>query len=124
MLGAITQDDVPLRIVTELLEASLYDVIVAVDGRLSLREQVDVSVGCSSGVFYLHSLDILHGDIRSTNVGLTSLMEAKICDLGAVRFADASSLSAGPMSPEYVAPKRLHAGEHNTKTADICIVSA
>ncbi|XP_065845260.1 uncharacterized protein [Oscarella lobularis] len=119
LLGAITQDDIPLRIVTELLEASLYDVIVAADGSLSLREQVDVAVGCSSGVFYLHSLDILHGDIRSTNVVLTSLMEAKICDLGAARFADASSLSAGPLSPEYVAPERLHVGQHNTKTADI-----
>ena len=71
LLGAITQDDIPLRIVTELLEASLYDVIVAAYGCLSLREQIDVTVGCSSGVFYLHSLDILHGDIRWTDVVLT-----------------------------------------------------
>ncbi|XP_065845061.1 serine/threonine-protein kinase TNNI3K-like isoform X2 [Oscarella lobularis] len=118
LLGVITQDGIPLSIVSELLEASLYDVIVAAGGRLFLREQIDIAVGCSSGIYYLHGLDILHGDIRSTNVVLTSLMEAKICDLGAARFA-LSSLSAGPMSPDYVAPERLEGGQHNTKMADV-----
>ncbi|XP_065841159.1 serine/threonine-protein kinase TNNI3K-like isoform X2 [Oscarella lobularis] len=119
LLGVITQDDIPLRIISELLEASLSDIIVAADRRLFLREQVDVAVGCSSGICYLHGLDILHGDIRSTNVVVTSVMEAKVCDLGAARFAEVSSLSAGPMSPDYVAPERLKPGQHNTKMADI-----
>ncbi|XP_065845449.1 probable serine/threonine-protein kinase DDB_G0267514 isoform X2 [Oscarella lobularis] len=118
LLGVITQDDIPLRIVSELLEASLSDVIVA-GGRLSLREYVDVAMGCASGICYLHGLGILHGDIRSTNVVVTSLMEAKICDLGAARFSEASSLSAGLMSPDYIAPERLEPGQHNTKMADV-----
>ncbi|XP_065836960.1 uncharacterized protein [Oscarella lobularis] len=119
LLGVITQDGIPLSILSELLEASLSDVIVAADGRLFLREQVDIAVGCSSGIFYLHGLDILHGDIRSTNVVVTSVMEAKICDLGAARFSEVSSLSSGPMSPDYVAPERLEPGQHNTKMADV-----
>ena len=118
LLGVITQDDIPLRIVSELLEASLFDIIAA-GGRLSLREQVDVAMGCSSGICYLHGLGILHGDIRSTNVVVTSLMEAKICDLGAARFSEVSSLSAGPMSADYIAPERREPGEHNTKAADV-----
>ncbi|XP_065845294.1 uncharacterized protein [Oscarella lobularis] len=119
LLGVITQDGIPLRLVSELLEASLSDIIAVAGGRLSLREQVDVAVGCSSGICYLHGLGILHGDIRSTNVVVTSLMQAKICDLGAARFSEVSSLSAGLMSPDYIAPERLKLGEHNTKMADV-----
>ena len=119
LLGVITQDDIPLSILSELLEASLSDIILAADGYLRLREQVDVAVGCSSGICYLHGLEILHGDIRATNVVVTSLMEAKICDLGAARFAEVTSLSAGPMSPDYVAPERFRLGQHNTKMADV-----
>ena len=119
LLGVITQDDIPLRIISELLEASLSDIIVAANKRLSLREQVDVAMGCSSGIGYLHGLDILHGDIRSTNVVVTSVMEAKICDLGAARFSEVFSLSSGPMSPDYVAPERLEPGQHNTRMADV-----
>ena len=119
LLGVITQDDIPLRIISELLEASLSDIIVAANKRLSLREQVDVAMGCSSGIGYLHGLDILHGDIRSTNVVVSSVMEAKVCDLGAARFSEVSSLSSGPMSPDYVAPERLEPGQHNTRMADV-----
>ena len=119
LLGVITQDGMPLRLVSELLEASLFDVIIAADRRLSLREQVDVAIGCSSGICYIHGLDILHGDIRSTNVVVTSVMEAKVCDLGAARFCEVFSLSSGPMSPDYVAPERLEPDEHNTKLADV-----
>ncbi|XP_065845347.1 uncharacterized protein [Oscarella lobularis] len=119
LLGVITQDGIPLRIISELLEASLSDIIVAADGPLLLREQVDIAIGCSSGICYLHGLGILHGDIRSTNVVVTSVMEAKICDLGAARFSEINSLSAGPMSPPYVAPERSEPGQHNTKIADV-----
>ncbi|XP_065845457.1 probable serine/threonine-protein kinase DDB_G0281745 isoform X2 [Oscarella lobularis] len=100
LLGVITQDDIPLRIISELLKASLSDIIAAAGGRLCLREQVDVAMGCSSGICYLHGLGILHGGIRSTNIVVTSLMEAKIFDLGAARFSEVSSLSAGPMSAD------------------------
>lgn len=46
-------------------------------------------------------------------------MTAKIGDLGAARFTDAS-LSVGPMSPDYVAPERLaDRSQPNTARADV-----
>ena len=117
LLGIITQDGFPYSILSELLEGSLSDVIKAADRKLTLREQLDVAVGCSAGVSYLHGENILHGDIRSTNVVLTSLMQAKLCDLGASRFASHPLRSMGPMSPNYLAPERF--SEHNTKMADV-----
>ncbi|XP_065838884.1 ankyrin-3-like isoform X2 [Oscarella lobularis] len=127
LCGVTTVNDTPLRIVTELLEGSLSDVIkasVRCKQLLSLREQIDLASGMTAGIGYLHQLGpdgILHGDIRSTNIVVTSLMEAKICDLGAARFTQVS-LSAGPLSPEYLAPERSPGkgqGMHNTKMADV-----
>ena len=62
---------VPLRIISELLEGSLSDVIRAAlrsKWFLSLREQIDLASGITAGVTYLHQLGpdgVLHGDIRS-----------------------------------------------------------
>jgi hypothetical protein len=50
---------------------------------------------------------------------MTSVMRAKLGDLGAARFTD-GSLSVGPMSPMYVAPERLlDRTLPNTKEADV-----
>ncbi|XP_065832973.1 probable serine/threonine-protein kinase DDB_G0271682 [Oscarella lobularis] len=128
MCGVTTENGTPLQIITELLEGSLSDVIKAAlrsQCALSLREQIDLALGISAGVSYLHQLGpdgVLHGDIRSSNVVVTSLMEAKICDLGAAHFAEVS-LSAGPLSPEYLAPERSperrRGSLRNTKMADV-----
>ena len=62
---------------------------------------------------------MLHGDIRPTNILITSVMQAKLGDLGAARFTDCS-LSVGPMSPLYVAPERLADRTlPNSKEADV-----
>jgi hypothetical protein len=114
----------PFSLIMELLQASLADVISTAhkSGRyLTLREQIDVSHNCLSGLTYLHNLPrpVLHGDIRPTNILMTSVMSAKLADLGAARFTD-SSLSVGPMSPSYVAPERLADRTlPNSKAADV-----
>ena len=129
LCGVTTENGVPFRIITELLEGSLSDVIRAAlrsEWPLSLREKIDLALGTTAGITYLHQLGpdgVLHGDIRSSNVVITSLMEAKVCDLGAARLAE-MSLSAGPLSPQYLAPERMPdkfpGAAHNTKLADVC----
>ncbi|XP_062505307.1 uncharacterized protein LOC134182013 isoform X2 [Corticium candelabrum] len=124
--GAIIENEVPLRIVMELLEGSLKDVIKAAlrSRYLSMREQVDIAVGCLCGVMYLHQLQpaLLHGDIRSTNILISKTMQAKIGDLGSCRFSN-ESLSVGPLSPQYIAPERVVEGRavtpYNTTHADM-----
>ena len=126
LCGVTTENNVPLRIITELLEGSLSDVIRAAHRSglpLTLREQIDLALGTTAGITYLHLLGskgVLHGDIRSSNVVVTALMEPKICDLGAARFVEVS-LSAGALSPEYLAPERDPEKGRipNTKMADV-----
>ena len=121
--GVTTAYEMPLRIISDLLEGSLCDVITAtpfVGGELTLKEKIDLGIGFVAGLSYLHRLlptPILHGDIRSTNVLVTATMEAQVGDLGSARFADAS-LSAGPHSPEYIAPERNEV-HGNTAKADV-----
>eukprot|EP00118_Oscarella_pearsei_P021958 m.250317 g.250317 ORF g.250317 m.250317 type:complete len:815 (+) comp40317_c1_seq2:901-3345(+) len=120
--GATTAaDGTPLRMITRLLEGSLTDVIKA-GSPLSLREQVDLAVGCTAGLSYLHQLvpvAVLHGDIRPSNILVTAMMEAQIADLGTARFIS-GSLSAGLLSSQYIAPERLEGFSSNTKAADVC----
>eukprot|EP00118_Oscarella_pearsei_P027145 m.1030 g.1030 ORF g.1030 m.1030 type:complete len:846 (+) comp5531_c0_seq1:55-2592(+) len=132
--GVVTINGKHPYIILELLEASLTDVMQAArlakssQPYLTLREMTDIAMGCLAGVSYLHKLQptILHGDIRPTNVLISTLMEAKIGDLGASHFLSAS-LSVGPLSTEYLAPERSPvangsvtcAGSHNSIAADI-----
>ena len=53
-------------------------------------------------------MEILHGNICPRNILVTATMRAKLGDLGAARFQDAS-LSAGLLSLEYTAKERLDA---------------
>ena len=50
--------------------------------------------------------EILHGDICPRNILVTATMRAKLGDLGAARFQDAS-LSVGLLSPQYTPPERF-----------------
>ena len=107
--GVVTVNRKHPCLILELLEGSLTDVMQAahLTSYLTTREMVDIARACLSGISYLHQLrpTILHGDIRPTNVLLSTLMEAKIGDLGASHVLNAS-FSIGPLSSEYLAPER------------------
>jgi serine/threonine protein kinase len=99
-------------IVMELLQGSMAGVIDESRREgvkpLSLREKVDMAYDSLCGLNYLQHLNpaVLHGDIRPTNILITTVMQAKLGDLGAARFSDAS-LSVGLVSPQYAATERL-----------------
>ena len=110
--GVTRKNGSSVSLVMELLQGSLADVIQAAEylkQHLTLREQVDMSRDCLCGLMYLHTIKpncILHGNIRPTNVLVTSVMHAKLGDLGTARFTNAS-LSVGSARVGYVAPERL-----------------
>ena len=109
--GAVVTEGAPLQIVMELLEGSVSEVIDAAHASrsyLSIYEQLSIAMDMTSGIAYLHQIrprSYVHGDIRPSNVLVTRDMKVKIGDLGAAHIIE-SSLSAGPMSPPYLAPER------------------
>ncbi|XP_062500375.1 probable serine/threonine-protein kinase DDB_G0281745 [Corticium candelabrum] len=101
-------------IIMELHSGSISSVIDACQqdaAPLTVREKVDMAHDSLCGLDHIHSMqpmEILHGDICPRNILVTAMMRAKLGDLGAARFQDAS-LSAGLLSPEYTAPERFDA---------------
>ena len=109
--GAVMTEGAPLQIVMELLEGSVSEVIDAAHASgsyLSIYEQLSIVMDMASGISYLHQIrpfPYVHSDIRPSNALVTRDMKIKIGDLGAAHIIE-SSLSAGPMSPPYLAPER------------------
>ncbi|XP_065840574.1 uncharacterized protein [Oscarella lobularis] len=110
--GAVITEGSPLQIVMELLEGSVSEVIDAAHASrsyLTNYEQLSIAMDMTSGISYLHQIrprPYVHGDIRPSNVLVTRDMKVKVGDLGAAHIIE-SSLSAGPMSPPYLAPERF-----------------
>ncbi|XP_062506344.1 probable serine/threonine-protein kinase DDB_G0281745 [Corticium candelabrum] len=101
-------------VIMEVQSGSVSSVIDACQrdaAPLTLREKVDMAHDSLCGLDHIHSMqpmEILHGDICPRNILVTATMRAKLGDLGAARFQDAS-LSAGLLSPEYTAKERFDA---------------
>ena len=109
--GAVMAEGVPLQMVMELLEGSVGEVITAAHASgpyLTIYEQLSIALDMTSGIGYLHQIrprPYVHGDIRPSNCLVTRDMKVKVGDLGAAHLIE-SSLSAGPLSPPYLAPER------------------
>lgn len=64
------------------------------------------------GLSVLWNKNVVHRDIKPTNILITSSKEPRIIDLGIARFLDESSLTEsyaahGPATPAYAAPEQL-----------------
>ena len=98
----------PLEMIMELLEGSVITAAHASGSYLTIYEQLCIAMGLSSGIAYLHlsrPSPYIHGDIRPSNILVAKDLKVKVGDLGAARLIQ-SSLSAGPLSPPYLAPER------------------
>lgn len=126
--GILRVTDMMPEIVMELLECSLAQLMTAAlksPRYLTAREQLDICADLVAGVVYLHEMlpePLLHGDIRGSNVLITTTMGAKIADFGASHYLR-GSLSIGPLSLDYLAPERMPTREGsalgNTQHADV-----
>ena len=99
-------------LVMERLEASLDDLLENVPNiQLSLKHSILENV--ASGLLYLHKREVIHRDLTSRNVLLTSSLVAKITDMGNSRIADmrpgkvARTMTAFPGTLVYMPPEAL-----------------
>ena len=101
--GAVMINGSPLKLVMELMQGSLCNLIKAAAFSrhcLSYHEQIDLAEGTTAGIDYLHQLrpyPLVHGNIRSSNVMVTRDMVAKIGDLETSFFSSSPS-SESPSS--------------------------
>lgn len=82
----------------------------------SISHKLNMLAGVASGIAYLHSLPIVHRDLSSRNLLLTSSGHVKICDFGCARimnhFSYRPSFISG--SPPWMAPEQVRLLDRDT----------
>jgi serine/threonine protein kinase len=97
-------------------KGSLYAVLQNKKEQLSLPIRETIALDIVNGLNYLHKKNILHCDLKSSNILLTSSYFAKICDFGTSRNEGIKSNKLG--SIRWLAPEVVKENEL-TKSSDI-----
>ncbi|KAG8913526.1 hypothetical protein FRC00_002217 [Tulasnella sp. 408] len=73
------------------------------------------------GLAYLHELDIVHGDIKGTNILISPTVDALVADFGLAKIADSSTLPSlkGAGSLRWQSPEVLRGDAHRTFSSDV-----
>ncbi|AVR52835.1 serine/threonine protein kinase [Marseillevirus Shanghai 1] len=91
---------------------------------LSSNERIDwetkrkILFGVCDGLCYLHSKGVVHRDIKSSNILVSDLWEAKISDFGFARLKQENTTMTSVGSTAYMAPEVLCGSRYNEK-ADV-----
>eukprot|EP01133_Synstelium_polycarpum_P016773 gene16773-19946_t len=105
-------------IVTELMhKGTLWDNIKK-HHPLSFNTIIRHSLSIARGLAYLHSLDLIHRDIKATNILIDENDVAKVGDFGLSRIVDTMNMTSFAGTPKWEAPECL-AGEGYTSAADV-----
>ena len=125
-LGVYFQTDGAIPIlVMEFLSTNLTACIKKYHGTILQDISYTILHDVALGLCYLHNMDppIIHRDLSSNNVLLTSNMTAKISDLGVARILDisplqSSSMSQTPGTPAFMPPEVMVAKPNYNASVD------
>ncbi|KAG8994294.1 hypothetical protein FRB94_009975 [Tulasnella sp. JGI-2019a] len=84
------------------------------------KEQA-VITGIASGLAYLHTNNVIHGDLKAANILLDNLLQPKICDFGLTKVLHSgydltSKALKGVGTYRWMSPELLKGGESGVKT--------
>jgi len=121
LLG-VSLEPKPLLIM-ELMACSLYDMIHDSKETFPWPTRLQYALDITSGLTYLHSVNLLHRDLKSMNVLIShDKQTAKLCDFGMTRLKlDNSSIQTQRYfcgTPQWMAPE-LFNNEKPDKSTDI-----
>jgi len=80
-------DDNEYDMVTEFLSGgSLFDYLHTKNGKLSEEQILEIMMDVALGMSYLHGKNVLHCDLKSSNVLIDENWNVKLCDFGLSRI--------------------------------------
>ena len=109
-------------LVMELVEGSTISDCIKKYGRLSYESVIDIAVQIAQGMAYAHENGVIHRDLKSSNIVLTSPLtgernQVKIIDFGIARLltdeeggGKLTSTNAIMGSPAYLSPEQAQGG--------------
>eukprot|EP01113_Clastostelium_recurvatum_P037212 TRINITY_DN540_c0_g1_i2.p1 TRINITY_DN540_c0_g1~~TRINITY_DN540_c0_g1_i2.p1 ORF type:complete len:504 (+),score=81.55 TRINITY_DN540_c0_g1_i2:55-1566(+) len=72
--------------ITEFVDkGDLFDALIFGDTPLSWKDKLNISMDVAQACYYMQVKGILHRDLKSQNILLSSSKKAKLCDLGLAR---------------------------------------
>ncbi|KAG4977410.1 hypothetical protein JHK86_036884 [Glycine max] len=85
---------------------------------LSWAERIKVAIGAAKGLLFLHQNNIIHRDVRPSNILVTHDYEAMLGDFGLARTEQMDSLYSTDVvgTIGYLAPEYAESGKMSTKT--------
>eukprot|EP01118_Nematostelium_gracile_P002851 TRINITY_DN1321_c0_g1_i4.p1 TRINITY_DN1321_c0_g1~~TRINITY_DN1321_c0_g1_i4.p1 ORF type:complete len:659 (-),score=133.19 TRINITY_DN1321_c0_g1_i4:13-1989(-) len=98
----------------------LYKILHAQKRVFTLPQVVNIAKGIACGLAFLHGKKIIHGDVKSGNVLMTTENIPKVADFGysQTRNSTLSLTNREVGTPRWMAPEMLRAQPHNIK-ADV-----
>jgi len=108
--------------ITEYLpKGSLFDYIHRDRGKINEREQINIAYEIAVALKYLHSRNVVHCDLKSSNILIDDNWKIKIGDFGLSRFFtldDTEESKSRIGTPHWMAPEVLKGGKYQ-HSADI-----
>ncbi|KAK8805383.1 hypothetical protein WA158_002039 [Blastocystis sp. Blastoise] len=127
LYGYCNYCDYPMYIMQYAEHGDLFSYIHNKDINISLQKMKSISLECAFALKHLHSLHIIHGDIKSQNYLLTSNYSCILCDFGNVTVDPSipgiQSLSSpkGNVSVTATSPSAIYPpSSNNTSSPTVC----
>jgi len=105
----------PVSIVTRRYSCTLEELIN--EGSLSLERRFRFAYQITSGLFYIHSLNLLHRDLKPANIFVDEDDNVKIADFGLTEWMPSKRMKDAFFmgSRSFMAPELLHEEEFTSK---------
>ena len=106
---ALDEVDDDLFIVSEFIAGQTLRARIA-DGKLPIREAVEILLGVARGLAAAHALGIVHRDLKPENVMLTTGGRVKVVDFGIASVGGSSGLTRTGIilgTPGYMSPEQI-----------------
>ncbi|PRP86659.1 hypothetical protein PROFUN_05138 [Planoprotostelium fungivorum] len=117
MYGACTRESSPFLVSELMAKGTLSEFLVECRQFIDFEGRVSFCLEISKGMEYIHSLKLIHRDLKPQNIMVNKNLKCKIIDFGCSKFAE-EGLKGGRGTPAWMAPETFKS-ETYTQMVDV-----